>query len=50
MGNRSPKYSVSCSECDFEATMGSVDEILDRQVAHRREHGDEHVLEFEADE
>lgn len=42
-------YRVSCSECDFEETMESVDEILDRQEKHRHERGNEHVLEFEAE-
>ncbi len=41
-------YHVSCSECEFEDTMESVDEILDRQVKHRDERGSEHVLEFES--
>lgn len=42
-------YHVSCSECDFENAMESVDEILDTQVKHRDEHGNDHVLEFEAE-
>lgn len=43
-------YYVSCSECDFEESMESVDDILNRQVKHRRRYSTDHVLEFEADQ
>lgn len=40
-------YQVSCAECGLNETMETVDEILDRQAEHRREHSNDHVLEFE---
>ena len=49
MSTETVAYHVSCSACDFEATIETVDDILDRQAEHRREHSDDHVLEFEVD-
>ncbi len=40
-------YFVSCSECEWEETMESVDEILDRQVLYQQKYDEEHTLEFE---
>lgn len=41
-------FYASCAECGFEANVETVNEVLDRQVNHRREYDANHVLEFEA--
>ena len=37
---------VSCSECAFDETVATVDEVLDRQEVHQDRHDERHVLEF----
>jgi hypothetical protein len=40
-------YAVTCSECDLEETIDTLEAVLELREDHRREAGDHHVLEFE---
>ena len=42
-------FHASCAECEFETSVETVGEVLDRQVEHRRERDSRHILEFEAE-
>ena len=43
-------FHASCAECEFEVSVETVSEVLDRQIDHRREYDSKHVLEFETEQ
>ena len=46
--NQVMAFTASCAECEFEVSVDTVGEVLDRQEEHYWKYDSSHVLEFEA--